>query len=252
MSITRVDCQIFRGGAASTESSSFVVLNPNRKPGSLVVGGASAIRQGIGSQVACRLSIEHFVSGVLEYFVKGDAASVREVVPSDESETSLQVLENAFRKANSSVYEFGLKLAAGGRMSASLMGVVIEESSIAAARAGASAAYLYRNSELFPFFEPWKPTHEDPALGVYIGAQELVSVQLASVPMLQGDRLFIFSEALDSEQQQVLAAYASQLGELDAEKWRDIAERLFEKPEALPFAIAAALGPETIYLNHPI
>lgn len=68
------------------------------------------------------------------------------------SVVSLELLEKAFKAADDSVYQFGHKLAAGGRLSTSLIGLVIEKNLIAAGRVGHGNAYLCREGEVFPFF----------------------------------------------------------------------------------------------------
>ena len=64
-----------------------------------------------------------------------------------------ELIIDVIKNANESVYSFGHKLAAGGRMASSLLGIVIEENTIAAGRVGAGSAYLYREGDLFSFFE---------------------------------------------------------------------------------------------------
>ncbi len=250
MALTRIDCHFFRGALANSDTSSFVGINPDKKPGSLVVAGACAVREGIGSQVACKLSLEHFLDGVLNYFgeggTKGDESSPPEV--------SLQVLEAAFRDANSAVYDFGLKLAAGGRMSASLLGLVVEDAVVAAARVGRGSAFLLRGGELFPFFEgPGADRRvDDPALGLYIGAQSLVSVELASVPLQSGDVLLLFSEDIDDEGARAIVSRSPQIDFIAPSASEEVSQAALPDPERLAFGISAMIGPDAIYLDRPL
>jgi len=257
MSLTRLDCHFYRSPGSSIDTSSFVALNPARKPGSLVVASASAIRESIGSQVACRLSLEHFVDGALEYFESSldhiaeppsfSKSSNGTIHHARHSEASLDVLETAFRKANNSVYNFGHKLAAGGRMAASLLGLVIEESSIAAGRVGAGSAFLYRDGQLFPFFDP------DPELtsGNYVGANSLVSVELASVSVKGSDIILIFSQPLGVMQQSLLVDMLETMDFASGNPCALLSKRIFEEAE-LSFAMAARIGPEAIYLHQQL
>src|SRR4051812_17335992 len=100
MPLTRVDCHYLnRNESVSGGASAFVVLNPVRRPGTIVAAGSTAHRENIGSQVACKLAIEHFVEGVLDRFSGGPEEDSTEAG----SELSVEVLEMAFRRANSSV-----------------------------------------------------------------------------------------------------------------------------------------------------
>ena len=252
MSLTRVDCQFFRGESSAAETSSYVALNAGMTPGSLVVAGAWAVREGIGSQVASKLALEHFVEGVLRYFESGKkyVALEGEEPP---AEVSLQVLETAFRSANAAVFEFGTKLAAGGRMSASLIGFVIEDNSLAAARAGGGSAYLFRAGEVFPFFEESEKKTDDPTLGHFVGAQTTVSVELAAVPMQEADTVFVFPWTLDAAHEAQLKEFAGHIDFTQPVSCELISRKLFaEGGKDLPFAISARLGPEAIYLATPL
>lgn len=253
MSLTRLDCGFTRGVESSLDTSSYVALNPSSKPGSLVVAGATAARGTIGGQVACRLSLEHFVEGVLDYFtqsVGSETQSLQVPLPGvdPQQEISVQVLEAAFKRANTSVYSFGHKLAAGGRMAASLIGLVIEGNSIAAGRVGTGAIYLYRNQELFPFFE--KATSVNSATGAdsFVGAQSLVSVELASVACIEGDLILLFSAELDSDSER-------KLGETLSSGWVS-AEHLWIALKSIcdrrAFSVYARVGPQAIYLSRAV
>lgn len=173
---------------SSRERAAVVALNPESKPGCLVLAGSSAVRDSVGSQVACKLGIEHFVEGVLDFFKDRDSAHSDDSQPN--RELSVKVLEAAYRRANRSVYEFGHKLSAGGRMSASLLGVVIEDDVVVAGRVGLGGAYLFRNKELYPFFDQSalqkRPKSE-------LGVNSLVAVELASIRAAESDIIVLFS-----------------------------------------------------------
>ncbi len=240
---TKVDCSSFRGGSASEDASSYVCFNPEKRAGSLVVAGAKAVKQSIGSQVACRLALEHFSEAVFEYY---DTISPSE--GDEEKEESLRALESAFRTANRSVYSFGHSLAAGGRMAAAFIALVLKDSFVASGRVAGGSVYLFRDSELFPFFEP---TLKEHAQEEYLGAQSMVSVELASVPLSGDDQVFIFSELLTDEQERILARLAS-----EEQRWEGVenpAERvsrlLFSSPDAVDFTLWFRFGPKSIYLG---
>lgn len=251
MSITRIDCQFHRSASVG-ERASYIALNPSLRPGSLVFAASFAAREGISSQVAGKLALEHFTTAVLDFF---SSAAARGGATA-EQEISLEVLEAAFRHANTSVYQFGHKLAAGGRMAASLLGLVIEQRAVAAGRVGEGSAYLFRGGELFPFFEQKVFGSDEAALERLIGAHSIVSVEVASVPIEEEDVIVVFSQALDSDMEQQLCVL---LSEAPLRKEVSIAEyylrralsRLFPDQE-VPFAMAARVGPEVIYLSRPV
>ena len=243
MSLTRIDCQFFQPEGTSSDESSFVAFNPSGMAGSLVIAAAHAARAGIGAQVACKLSLEHFTNGVLDYF-GGDAEG-------DDSEISLSVLESAFKKANTSVYNFGHKLAAGGRLAASLIGLVVEDNVIAAGRVGPSSAFLYRDGELFPFFD--EDAEENVSEDDYVGAKSLVTVELASVPVQASDYIFAFNGFLNKAHEVKLEQFAAELDELDEKDAQKCTSKLFgiSGPPG-GFLMIAHIGPDAIYLSEVI
>ncbi|MEZ4753180.1 MAG: hypothetical protein R3A13_02590 [Bdellovibrionota bacterium] len=167
-----------------------------------------------------------------------------------EGELSLAVLESAFKKANNSVYEFGHKLAAGGRLSASMLGIVVEDNVIAAGRVGPCSAYLYREGELFPFFESVNP--EDISEDDFVGAKSLVTVELASVPVQAEDRLFAFSSLLSEAQEKLLTKFAESLDISAKDECQRCIEKVFTVKPPDSFSMTAEVGPETIYLSEVV
>ena len=238
MTLTRIDCQFYRGAAA--ESASFAALNPARKPGSIVAAGSSAGRESLGGQVACKLALEHFVDGVLEFFDPAGQSG-------NGGDITLEVLESAFRRANSSVYQFGHQLAAGGRLAASLIGVVIQNSVVATGRVGSGSAYLYRAGELFPFFEQRSQGSE-----VFIGANSVVSVELASVPIEETDTIFVFSETLSVELESDLLDFLDGADLRSSRLCSEVIGYLFPEIASVSFGMVLGVGPDTIYLSEAL
>lgn len=240
MAVTRMDCHFFRGAQTSLDTSAYVALNPNMQPGTVVMAGAKAVRKSIGSQVACRLSLEHFTEGILEHFET-------HAVNQSNTDASLKALESAFRRANKSVYSFGHSLAAGGRMAAAFIGLVLRDNLIAAGRVAGGGAYLLRGSEVFPFFEQISDNvdYSDD----YLGAQSMVSVELASVPIEEGDMLTVFSDELSEEYMQELGSIVADIDlNTSLNPANEIAQFLFKKPKELAFAYTLKLGPNGIFL----
>jgi len=247
MSLTHINCNIFRGAGASTDNSSYVAVNPRSKPGSLVMGVSIAAKESISSQVACKLGLEHFMDGVLDYYDAKDAQG--RLFP-----ISLEVLEVAFKKANSSVYQFGHKLAAGGRMSSSLLGVVLEDKIIAAGKVGPGNVFLQRAGELFPFSEPAPPPSPTDFVAheALIGAHSAVSVELASIPVEQGDGIIILPFHITRMQQLELEKLLKEDVVHKENAAAYICKHIFPDVFKIPFSACATLGPETIYLAQAV
>lgn len=263
MQPTRFDCSVFRGDSPATELSSFVALNPLLRPAQMVFAGSSAIKESVGSQVAYRLALDYFVSGVERYY--GSAAAAGRPLGSEQGVAAL--LEEAFRSANSSVYSFGHKLAAGGKMAASLLAVVIEQGRIATARVGFGSVYLFRAGELFPFFDApeggeskvgdaqEQPDEYQSRLKSFIGANAMVDVELASVVLQPEDIVCAFSRPLTTLNETLMFEFLDGL-KIDAQRSinnADIAERLcyeaFTEPDTLSFALVACIGPQALFCS---
>ena len=179
MSITHLDSDCLLSDHA--EGAAYSLFNPGCKPGRLVAVATLAARSSLGGQVASRLAIDHFIEGAAKGSAQhdGQGNTAGETVTKCGSEI---ILETAFKEANACVYDFSHKLAAGGKMAAALFGLVIEENTASAGRVGEWSAYLWREGLLFPFFEERKEV-TDPALAVGVGANALVAVETASVPL---------------------------------------------------------------------
>lgn len=263
---TRLDCSVFRGGSAATELSSFVALNPLLRPAQMVFAGSAAIKDSVGSQVAYRLALDYFVSGVERHY--GSAAAAGLALGTEDGVAA--VLEEAFRSANSSVYTFGHKLAAGGKMAASLLGVVIEGGRLATARVGFGSVYLFRSGELFPFFEApeggeskvgdaqEQPDEYQSRLKAFIGANAMVDVELASVVLQPEDIVCAFSRPLTTLNETLMFEFLDALT-IDAQRPRsnaDIAERLcyeaFTEPDTLSYAMVACVGPQAAFCSQVV
>lgn len=244
VSITRIDSDIYRGNQANIEQSSYVAINPNRTPGGFVFGGAKAARDSLGGQVACRLSLDSFSDSVLEFFYLQSSKNP--------DEFPLQVLENAFRAANTSVYQFGHSMAAGGRMASSLIGMVIYKGSVAVGRVGSPEAYLVREGECFPFFEQSTGQNITPTKNNFIGCNSLVQVELSSIAVLPGDVLLAFSSPLISERISEIGDFFRGYDFVEALPASDLCKCVFPDLAQIHFAMVAHAGADTIYLSEVV
>lgn len=250
MSYSRIDCFFYRGKDVVPDKSAYVALNPWLRPGAFAMAGASAVRRSIGSHVAVKLALENFVMGVQDSISSGDRTKD---LSASGGERSLAIVEHAFKVANQNVYDFGHKLAAGGRLSTSLIAVMLEGELAAAGRAGQGSAYLYRDGEAFPFFEVAKASEENE---LYLGASTLTPVDLASVTVRDGDVLFVSERPLRSIAEQELPAMLGEFssargssGEVQSNPCETVVRYLFDDYRSLGFAMIACVGPRAIYLS---
>ncbi|MEY4667371.1 MAG: hypothetical protein RL518_70 [Pseudomonadota bacterium] len=266
MALTRLDCHLYRGEKAAHDVSSFVAFNPEMTPSRMIFAGSSAARESLGSQVAYRLAIDYFLKGVEESY----ATQATKAPLAKGEESVVKVLEDAFRSANSSVYSFGHKLSAGGRMAATLLGVAIQDGRIATGRVGFGSVYLFRKNQLYPFFDPPEgeidkvgdaqefPDHFATRKYSFVGTNSLVDVEMASVDLQGEDIICAFSRPLTSLNETLLfeslEALVADGFPLVAQE--DPAARLchdvFTEPETLSYALVASVGPDAIYCSRPV
>ncbi|WKZ56624.1 MAG: hypothetical protein QY326_07800 [Bdellovibrionota bacterium] len=241
MALTRIDCFFWNGPQA--HEGRYIALNPRHSPGCLIVAGSEAGRESIGGQVASKMALEQFAAGALTYFQECPS-------PTPGREPSLEALERAFKEANSSVYEFGHKLAAGGRLAASLFGLVIDSRLAAAGRVGDGGAYLGRGGELFPFFDTAGGGGEDTdRFDRGVGLSSVVTVELASVALQPDDSIFIFSRTLQSRDEHALLDLI-RLGAPESFKdYTEFMQNLCDDSDDIVYASLCRIGPETVYLD---
>ena len=247
MALTKLNCAFRKGGRTPMDATSCSLFNPQMRPGCLAFGASAAARDSIGGQVASKLALEHFVEGISDFFHPSSPEG-RARDPEIVTAENLQSIEAAFKRANSSVYSFGHKLAAGGRMAAELLGVVLQENVVSVGRVGAAGAYLCRMSELYPFFET--PQEESSESGSpFIGMASLVSVQLSSVRLEEGDVLLFFSNALrDAEMNPVFAIMDEISGgrAVSCDEWLEgVSAPVFSGE----FGAVIQVGPDVIFLD---
>jgi hypothetical protein len=239
MPLTKLDIGSYINSYGRDSFSSVCACNPTKEAGVIAVAGASAVREGIGSQVAVKLALESFIEGAIQGFGTATLSN-----PQD-------ALEVAFRSSNSSVFDFGTKLAAGGRMAASMVAMIIARGAVAIGRVGSGSAYLVRAGEVYPFFEEGGDAikNNDPAVGNFIGTQALVTVELASVELRGGDNIVLLSDVLEEGSQDSLAA----LGRIQMHPDKMCEEIVSEsnnlKKSPLQYGVSVVVGPEAIYLG---
>lgn len=202
------------------------------------------------------MAIKHFVEAIT-------SSKIQE----PEGEEHVALLESAFNKANTGVYELGHKLSAGGRMSTSILAILVSENCIYAAKVGHGQAYLIRSGQSFPFFA----LEESGKVPQTLGTNSIVSVEIATVDLSAGDTIAIFSDELKEQDQNELANLATLLlprfgvldseqaanktansgrgfaGRLDPSSCQRLAEQIFDS-ELLAFAAIMGIGSNLNFL----
>ena len=227
------------------EQSSYVAVNPNRQPGGFVFGGTVAGRESLSGQIACRLALEHFSDGVLRFFEKNSER--KSGIPSNS--LTVEVLETAFREANDAVYQFGHSMAAGGRMAATLLGLVVHNQVAACARVGQGSVYLVRGGEAFSFFETQVVKTPGPNQQ-YVGGNSLLQVELASIGIESGDILIASSEVIPQEG--VLADFFREYDFDNGKPAYDLCHFVFPELQNAHFVAATRVGADAIYLSEVV
>lgn len=240
LDITKIDCDLAGGTKSLGQNDLYTVFNPTLHPGCLAACFSKAAHQTMSGNIASRLALEHFVKAV------SDALSKPSI---EDSETrAVMAMEFAFREANQSVYDFGHQLAAGGRLGAALIGLIIQDNVVAVGKSDAGSVYIVRHGEVVPFFID--EGRDNSFAGNYVGAHSLVHVELSSLPLQSEDRLLAFSRTLETEEEAKLidllqAEYLPPNGGANS-----ILEKIFSKDvEDLPVLMTVAIGPEGIYLQ---
>lgn len=240
MTLSKIDCDVFRGANTNLNSSSYSVLNPGMTPGCMSFCGAYAVKESLGSKLACTLSIERFNEAVTGFYTNKSIEKKE-----DEEPISQSILELAFKQTNSAVYNFGHKLAAGGKMSASVMGAVLDNNSIAVGKIGGWSAYLVRDKFLYPFFESKNESTDKPFLGSQLG----VNVQTTFVPIEEDDIFLAFSKTFSQKEEQNLLDLVSELNTVVPSMARHITEFACNNSKEIAFSIYSKIGPASIYLD---
>ena len=109
------------------------------------------------------------------------------------------------------------------------------------------AAYLVRGGEVFPFFERSAGSVQEKDC---VGANAMVEVELASIPLQESDCIVALSEPLSVEQERRLPSLVS-----GAEAGIDVSAHVVAglALETEPaFTLVARVGPRAVYLDEVV
>ncbi|MDZ4784586.1 MAG: hypothetical protein SGJ02_00785 [bacterium] len=245
MNLTKIDCSIVGSSSGLGDTELYSVFNPLQRAGCLVAGFASGSSNSVSGQISSRLALEHFSAAVSQHLIsKTNTANIDDTF-------LLEALELAFKEANRSVYEFGHKLAAGGRMGTSLLGIAICNGNIGVAKSDSGSVYIVRNEEVVPFFVEEDRGNSSSSKN-YVGANSLVNVELSSLPLEASDTIIAFSRTLEPNEEIrlidfILAGFLNNGAGL-----KHLTKQLFSGSDLEPSVLSVIVGPEGIYLKEAV
>lgn len=237
--LTKIDCALAGGPPSLGQSDLYSVLNPTQHPGCLVACFSTAARETVSGHIASKLALENFVTTVTEILNRKSNE--------DGENRVVGAMEFAFREANRGVYEFGHQLAAGGRMGASLMGIIIDNGMIAVGKSDTGSVYIVRNEEVVPFFI--EDTEGRTSSLNHVGANSLVNVELSSLPLQSGDEILAFSRTLEPGEEARLIDVVQSGLIVNGKGLSFGIEHLFASSNPAPVLLSVTVGPEGIYLE---
>lgn len=249
MSLTKVDCVIAESPLPHDPGELFSVLNPIARPGCIVAGFVKAISHTVSGQIASRLALEHYLDSTSQFLTQKRTA----LLSGERDTIILEALERAFREANRSVYDFGHKLAAGGRMGASLLGLILYDSFIAVGKSDIGSVYIVRSGEVVPFFVEESNLDGNTSLTRnLVGANSLVNIELSSLPLEPNDQVIAFARTVlpKEEAKLVDCVRAGFLDSTSAMKF--LSSQVFSANVETPATVIINLGPEGIYLEEAV
>jgi len=233
---------LHRGVDCSLDQSSYCFLNPALQPGVFAFAASQAVQDSIGSQVACRLALEHFTEGTIDFCSAGAIDQSRPA--------AVQALEAAFKRANQSVYSFSHGLAAGGRLAASLIGLVLFKDLLAVARVGSHSAYLIRSGELFELFEDLDQSGNKEREHGGVGTQARVEVEVSSLMIEADDTFVVIPRPLDKDDQKLLLSVVEDLEPLEiGNAAAETAGFVCSDPRDLPYLFLSRIGSRAHFLR---
>lgn len=237
----------------------------------MVEGGSASL----GSKIAAKLARDAMITAALGV-VEAERVSVGSGV-GIESRLPRLVVQEAFKAANQSVFDYASRMAAGGRCDAFGLVLVVDGDQVSLGRVGDFAGYLIRAGRLVRLFGQADGLEERGGFSERIGGQPQVVVDLSSVAVADSDLLIMMSAKDTVQLRQLTSLIFSQYDLGDpvslAEATRRLAQDLFYRSQRegeaqganmAPFAglgggrsslvtvAAVAIGPSTIVLREVV
>lgn len=186
---------------------------------------STARARNLSCQLASKLALEKYTEFLFN--------SVRRYRFHKEEERDPLILEDVFLQTNDYIYRFAHKLAAGGKTSASLVGLLWGPHAISVARAASGSVFLVRDEQLFSFFDDTMSAHDL----AYLGVIHNPVLDFSSVRAKRGDLILLFSERISDILQRNLVHLIDRVS-LHYNHPDQLARWLFPRPEEQKFLVS--------------
>ena len=236
MSLTRIDCLTYN--EKSEQGFYEVIFNPLMVPGCAVIALSSPASRAIGSQVATQLALQYFVEGIMD-FCKLNCKDNKS------KNLSHDLIASGLKNANRSVYDFGHKLSAGGRMKAFLTTLAISNNVASVARVGGGDVYLYRQNHLYSFFDDSQKEENNSN----VGQNSLISVQFSDIDLEKNDKLILFPYSLSEKEIQICENYINKAKFLNQIIFDKMLAKILKENNDLKTSMLAQIGEDAIFLS---
>jgi hypothetical protein len=186
---------------------------------------STARARNLSCQLASKLALEKYADVLFN--------SVRRHRFHKKQERDPLILEDVFLQTNDYIYRFAHKLAAGGKTSASLVGVLWGPHAVSVARAASGSVFLVRDEQLFPFFDDTMSVYDI----AYLGVTHNPVLDFSSVQAKRGDLVLLFSERMSDILQRNLVHLIDRVS-LHYKYPDQLARWLFPRPEEQKFVVS--------------
>ncbi len=204
----------------------------------LIVSALEGIRGSITSQIAVQLSNTALEETAIE--VCENAASGEHDHP-----LATEIVRRSLKRANEEVYRYATKMQAGGKIAARGFLAAYDGGRLTAACVGAFESFLLRDGKLSSLFDiKQSPNEKAGVLERFIGANDQLLVDLATVRVQENDVFILTSFAPGDELTEVVKDILSQ----NAEELSSVSEAIVKKGAFLS-AIREESGKSSVEKN---
>jgi len=191
------------------------------EPPPLFFAALFGTRENISSQIAVQMSIDAFIEKALE----------TAEAPRDPSiSISSAIVREAFKEANTRVYQYAHRMGAGGTMGAVGAAGCYAGGRFTMARVGSFSGYLVRQRDCVPLFTSEEKPSAPGTLTRFVGANAQVLVDMATLEVSAGD-LVAFTSLSGLEDSPVVSSLSSDGNSLAARGRKVIEDALRAKSE---------------------
>ena len=160
----------------------------------LLLSFVEGVSGNITSQIAVQLSHDAIAERALEFACELSRAP--ESLAGGDDPLSLRFVREALKAANTGVYEYSHRMAAGGQVSATGFVASFDGVKFGLGQVGSYETYVWRSGQLEPFYDYSEEVLDSSREGIlrrFIGANAQILVDLAAVNVRQGDIVVLTS-----------------------------------------------------------